>query len=419
MKALAITSKGIEDITALEIKELINSKAEVKDNCVIFNIKKLEELSLLCYKAQSVEKILFLLDNFNFKDFNKEIKKVIAKIDFSKWLDKTTTFRVTCKLLKSEISKGLGMSEKQSFSEHTPKSKISDDSKNFQSKIDNENLHSEETAANVGALIIKNIKKNKKYNQKVELDNPDITFLIFINKNSAYFGIDFSGRDLHKREYKLFAHPASLRSTIAYSLLRIADLKEKQIMLDPFCHSGEIPIEAALFTTNFPVNYYSKEKFAFTKFKPLNKFNFTKFFKDIDKKITKPKKALVNCFDNKTTNLNAAKKNAKIAGIHKVLNFSRMETEFLEIKLDKQSADKIITHPPDPTRTANPKDIEKLYDEFFYQSEFILKKKGKILTITKQTELLKEAAKKHKFKPEQEREVWSGKQKFEVVVFSK
>ena len=401
MKALAITSKGIEDITALEIKELISSKAEVKDSCVIFNIKKLEELCLLCYKAQSVEKILFLLDNFEFKDFNKEIKKAIAKIDFSKWLDKTTTFRVTCK------------------------------------KIDNENLHSEETAASVGALIIDNIKKNKKYNQKVELDNPDITFLIFINNNQVYFGIDFSGRDLHKREYKLFSHPASLRSTIAYSLLRIADLKEKQIMLDPFCHSGEIPIEAALFTTNFPVNYYSKDKFAFTKFKPLKKFNFKKFFEDIDKKITKPKsqksksseglgnsknfqsKPLVNCFDNKTTNLNAAKKNAKIAGIHKVLNFSRMETEFLEIKLDEQSADKIITHPPDPTRTANPKDIEKLYDEFFYQSEFILKKQGKILTITKKTELLKGAAKKHKFKLEQEREVWSGKQKYEVVVFSK
>ena len=401
MKALAITSKGIEDITALEIKELISSKAEVKDSCVIFNIKKLEELCLLCYKAQSVEKILFLLDNFEFKDFNKEIKKAIAKIDFSKWLDKTTTFRVTCK------------------------------------KIDNENLHSEETAASVGALIIDNIKKNKKYNQQVELDNPEITFLIFINNNQVYFGIDFSGRDLHKREYKLFAHPASLRSTIAYSLLRIADLKEKQIMLDPFCHSGEIPIEAALFTTNFPVNYYSKDKFAFTKFKPLKKFNFKKFFEDIDKKITKPKsqksknskglgnsknfqsKPLVNCFDNKTTNLNAAKKNAKIAGIHKVLNFSRMETEFLEIKLDEQSADKIITHPPDPTRTANPKDIEKLYDEFFYQSEFILKKQGKILTITKKTELLKGAAKKHKFKLEQEREVWSGKQKYEVVVFSK
>jgi len=64
MKGLAICSKGTEDITALEIKEFINSKAEIKDGCVIFNIKKQEDLSLLCYKAQSVDRILFLFDNF-------------------------------------------------------------------------------------------------------------------------------------------------------------------------------------------------------------------------------------------------------------------------------------------------------------------------------------------------------------------
>jgi len=379
MKGLAIISKGIEDIAALEIKELINSKAEIKDSCVIFNIKKLEDLCLLCYKAQSVDKILFLLDHFNLKDIDERI----SQIKFDEWLDKKTTFRVTCK------------------------------------KIKNETLSSEEIAGNIGALIIENIKKNKKYKQKVELDNPDITFLIYINNQTAYFGIDFSGRDLHKREYKLFAHPASLRSTIAYSLIRIADLKNKEILLDPFCHSGEIPIEAALLTTNFPLNFYSKEKFAFLKFKPFKKFNFNKFFKDIDKKIIKTKKPLINCFDQKITNLNAAKKNAKIAGINKALNFSRMDIEWLDTKLDKESINKIVTHPPDLSRTTNPKDIEKLYDQFFYQAKFILKKKGKIVLISKSTDLLKKTAEKYKFKAEKEMEVWSGKQEFKVIVFSK
>ena len=415
MKGLAITSKGIEDIAVLEVKELINSKAEIKDSCITFTIKKLEDLCLLCYKAQSVDKILFLLDTFELKDLGKQI----AKIKFDKWLDKTTTFRVSCKLLKSKISKGLG------------------NSKNFQSKLNNEDISSEEISGKIGALIIDNIKKNKKYKQKVELDNPDITFLIFINKNTAYFGIDFSGRDLHKREYKLFAHPASLRSTIAYSLLRIADLKQKEILLDPFCHSGEIPIEAALFTTNFPVNYYSKEKFAFKGFKPFKKTNFEKFFKDIDKKIIKAKsqkskiseglgnsknfqsKPSINCFDPKVTNLNAAKKNAKIAGIHKLISYSRIDTENLDIKQKKASIDKIVTHPPDLTRITNPKDIEKTHNEFFYQAEFILKKKGKVVTITRSPDLLKAAAEKYKFKVEKEREIYSGKQPFKVITFSK
>ena len=379
MKGLAICSKGIEDIAALELKGLIKAKAQIEDSCVIFNIKKLEELCLLCYKAQSVEKILFLFDHFELKDLNKTIKK----IKFDKWLDKDTTFRVTCK------------------------------------KIDNENISSEEIAANIGALIIENIKKNKKYKQKVELDNPDITFLIFINNDKAYFGIDFSGRDLQKREYKLFAHPASLRSTLAYSLLRIADLKLREVLLDPFCHSGEIPIEAALFMANFPVNYYSKEKFAFLKFKSFKKFDFDKFFQNIDKEIVKTKKPLINCFDAKIMNINAAKKNAKIAGVNKSINFSRMDVEWLDTKLDKESVDKIVTHLPELTRNADIKDIEKLYEEFFYQAEFILKKNGKIVMIARNTDLLKKTAEKHKFKVEKEREVYSGKQGFKIVIFSK
>ena len=286
-------------------------------------------------------------------------------------------------------------------------------------RVDYEQLSSEEIAGNIGALIIENIKKNKKYKQKVELDNPDITFLIFINRNTAYFGVDFSGKDLHKREYKLFAHPASLRSTIAYSLLRIADLKQKESLLDSFCHSGEIPIESALYLTNFPVNYFSKEKFAFLKFKPLKKLNFNKFYENIDKKITKPKKSKIYCVDFKLMNINAAKKNAKIAGINKAINFSRIDPEWLDLKLDKESIDKIVTHPPELTKHTNPKDIEKIHDQFFYQAEFIIKKDGKVVVITKTTDLIKKAAEKYKFKVEKEREVWEGKEAFKLVVFSK
>src|SRR3989338_7306509 len=214
MKALAITSKGIEDIAALEIKELIKAKTEIKDSCVFFEPKKLEDLCLLCYKAQSVDKILFLFDSFGFKDADdliNKLQKAIDKLKLDEWLDKKTTFRVSCK------------------------------------KTDNEEIFSEELSGEVGALII------EKQKQKVDLDNPDITFLLFINKNMAYFGVDFSGRDLNKRDYKVFPHPLSLRPTIAYALVRAADLKENEVMLDPFCYSGEIPIESALFTTNFPV----------------------------------------------------------------------------------------------------------------------------------------------------------------------
>ncbi len=381
MKGLVITSRGIEDIAALEVKELVEAKAVVEDGCVVFDLKKLEDLCLLCYKGQSFEKVLLLFDSFDFKeDILSKIKKAVSKVKFSDWLNKKTTFRVSCK------------------------------------KFCNDDISSEELAGDVGALIIDTIKKNKKYKQKVELDDPDITFFVFVNGHKAYFGIDFSGRDLYKREYKLFAHPAALRSTIAYALIRIGGLGKKEVLLDPYCHSGEIPIEAALFVTDFPVNYYSKEKFSFLRFKPLKKFDFDKFYKDIDKKITK--KGMINCFDSKVTNLNAAKKNAKIAGINKILNFSRIDTEWLDVKIDKGSVDKIVTHVPEVTRMTDPKMMEKDYAEFFYQADFVLNKNGKIVVISKGGDLLKKVA-KDKFKAVSEREVWSGKQALQVIVLSR
>ena len=61
----------------------------------------------------------------------------------------------------------------------------------------------------------------------------------------------------------------------------------------------------------------------------------------------------------------------------------------------------------------------KKYREFFYQAEFILKKKGKIVLISKQTEDLENAAAAYKFKLKKKIEVMQGKQKFYILIFGK
>ena len=378
MKALAITSKGIEDITALEIKELINSESEIKESCVAFEAKKPEDLYLLCYKAQSVEKILFLFGYFNFNNKNlfDDLKKHIESIDFSKWLSKEITFKVTSKIIDNDLST-------QEISEKT------------------------------GEFIINCIKKTKKYRQKVDLNNPDIIFFVYIFKNTCYLGIDIAGFELHKRQYRIFQHPSALRATIAYSLIRIANADEKDMLIDPFTGSGTIPIEAGLYFSNFPVNYFNKDKFLFLKF-----LKNKKFFESIDKKIKTPKLKIYG-YDAVLGYIISAKKNAKIAGIDKNLKLSRCEISWLDTKFKKNSVDKIITYPPQESKNIDQKITEKIYDEFFYQADFILKKQGRIVLITKSLELLKKYADKYKFKLLDEREVYSGKQLLSVIVFGR
>ena len=66
MRAIAITHKGIEDITALEIKEIIKVNSNIKETVVLFEPKKIDDLCTLAYKAQSLIKVMYIFDNFNF-----------------------------------------------------------------------------------------------------------------------------------------------------------------------------------------------------------------------------------------------------------------------------------------------------------------------------------------------------------------
>ena len=110
-----------------------------------------------------------------------------------------------------------------------------------------------------------------------------------------------------------------------------------------------------------------------------------------------------------------SRKNANIAGVDKYMNFSRTELEWLDIKFKKGKVDCIATCLPS-SKSAN---LEKMYKEFFYQSEYILAKEGKIAAITKNVELAKKYASANKFTVLKEMVVYSGEQPLPLIVFGK
>jgi len=377
MKAIAITNKGFEDITAKEIKELISCSTTKKEHCVLFSPKDFEQLCTLCYSAQSIHKIILLLSEGKIKDLEKDLKKT----NFDQFLDKKTTIAV-----RSEI---------------------------FENKDITNNIE-----ADTGAYIIDSIEEKNNYKQKVNLNNPDITFFVFVVKDQYYFGIDLSVEDLTKRDYKIFVHPASINPTIAYSLLRLANIKEDSKILDPFMRSGEIPIEAGLFFTKLSPHYFKKDKFGFLKLKFIN-IDSDNLFEKIDKKSDTKKKTKIIGYDPSMNNLVAAKKNAKIANINKAITLSKIETDWLDTKFKKEEINAIITKLPEPSKSISTKTIEKLYNELFHQAEYILKKDGSIIVLIRGNELIEKTAQQHKFKIAHKRTVFQGKMPIKVLIFKK
>ena len=123
----------------------------------------------------------------------------------------------------------------------------------------------------------------------------------------------------------------------------------------------------------------------------------------------------IYAFDHLFKYVDYSKKNAKIAGVDKSINFSRIDLEWLDIKFKKESVDRIATSLPS-SKNAN---LEKIYKEFFYQAEYILKKDGRIALIARMPDLAIKHAEINNFEVIRQKEVWSGEQAMKMLLLKK
>ncbi|GHV84003.1 RNA methyltransferase [Spirochaetia bacterium] len=76
------------------------------------------------------------------------------------------------------------------------------------------------------------------------------TIRVYIEKDTARILLDICGKPLFKRGYRIEGGIAPLRETTASALFFLAGWRRKYQLYDPFCGSGTIPIEAALYAWN-------------------------------------------------------------------------------------------------------------------------------------------------------------------------
>ena len=73
---------------------------------------------------------------------------------------------------------------------------------------------------------------------------------VFLYKDNVTVGIDTTGVSLHKRGYRTLTSKAPITETLASALIMLTPWKKDRILVDPFCGSGTLPIEAAMMAAN-------------------------------------------------------------------------------------------------------------------------------------------------------------------------
>lgn len=78
----------------------------------------------------------------------------------------------------------------------------------------------------------------------------EIVVDVSILNNEATVSVDTSGAGLHKRGYRQFSHAGQLKETLAAALVMICRWRSDVPLIDPFCGSGTIAIEAAMLASS-------------------------------------------------------------------------------------------------------------------------------------------------------------------------
>jgi 23S rRNA G2445 N2-methylase RlmL len=386
LKFIMLTEDGIEESAKKEIKEFLGVNVETNSCYALFNLetkeKNIENLFKLIVLNQSARKILSVINSFDFKDEEDlflKLEKSLENDVFNYWIKDNKTFVVRCIHDFSELS---AMS------------------------IEPE----------VGSFIL---KKNPEL--KVSMENADIQFILYINKNTAFFCVDLNKNDLSKRQYKLINSGKSINAGLAYHLIREIDYKEGEILLDPNSKTAEIVIEASLFISGMH-NFYESNYYA-QKVKLFKDINSNKIIDNIKNnarnKLKKLKKKKIFAYSDLLKDVTSGKSNAKVAGILDLIEFSKVGIDWLDTKFDKESVDKIITFLPSESKTIKQKDVSKIYKEFVYQAEYVIKKDAKIGILIQKPETFIKFAKEKAFNLEKESKIRIGELVLYYIILTK
>jgi putative N6-adenine-specific DNA methylase len=188
--------------------------------------------------------------------------------------------------------------------------------------------------------------------------SPPQLIVIRVADNLCTISIDSSGALLHRRGYRLATAKAPLRETLASALVMASGWDQASPLLDPFCGSGTIPIEAALLARRIPPGF--RRRFAFMDWPHFDSMHWEDLLAEAEKAIVSGIPMIMGS-DRDAGAIRAAQANAERAGLTGSIEFSVRAISAID---PPPGPGWVVTNPPYGIRASQTKDLRNLYARF-------------------------------------------------------
>lgn len=180
---------------------------------------------------------------------------------------------------------------------------------------------------------------------------------VAILKDNALLTIDTSGSGLNKRGYRLAQGEAPIKETLAASLIRLANWTGDTPLVDPFCGSGTIAIEACLIAQNIAPGF--NRDFVSENWDIMPDRLYDEMRDEADQQANYDRKLEIYASDIDPEMIEIARRNAEEVGLADIIQFSVKNVNTLTIDEDKPMA--LIGNPPYGERIGDRDKVEEMY----------------------------------------------------------
>lgn len=182
---------------------------------------------------------------------------------------------------------------------------------------------------------------------------------VSLRDDVATLTLDTTGVGLHKRGYRRLVGEAQLRETLAAAMVKLTYWRPGRVLVDPFCGTGTIPIEAALIGRNIAPGI--SRDFAAEAWPAIEAKTWKQVREEARDKQQPPLTERLLGYDIDADVLSLARYHAEQAGVAEDIHWQQRPFSELRAKAEYGC---IITNPPYGERMGDDAEIVALYRSF-------------------------------------------------------
>ncbi|MCH2111284.1 MAG: THUMP domain-containing protein [Planctomycetes bacterium] len=315
-------SPGLESILHQEVKELRLSKVEQQVGGVRF-LGTMEDAWRANLELRTAIRVLRRLARFDCPD-DITLYEAAKKIDWTQFLKPEGSFFVDAQCKESSLA------------------------------------HSQFIAQRTKDAVVDSFRDSQGIRPSIAKEDADLRIHVHLWRDRCTLSVDTSGDSLHKRGWRKYQGFAPVAETIAAAIILQSSWNRRAPLIDPFCGSGTLLMEAGLLASNTAPGL--TRSFGFERWPHHDFKNWTKLRAEIQAKSSWPKKLKLFGRDLDAEHIPGAQENASQLGFEEFISIESGDACSFPFK--KGWGATIASNLPYGLRVGNPEETNALHKNF-------------------------------------------------------